>query len=592
MTSFRLKLVVYFLLLSLLPLAAAFSGFAAVAKRSETRLVDARLQAGLRAALAAYEERLAAADASARALARSASFQRALASRDTLALRRTVRSSANIVVEARNGFRVGSVPPLAAERRVEVVGPRGSLGTAIAWVPLGSSFLQQLRTRSGLKSSDAIVLLRRGRIVAGPPGIHGHVATPAGVMRTVSVGGVRYRALVAGGLRESPASAFAVLGLQSKIDAASNAVEHRLLLALVALLGLVAVVAYFEGRTIVRTVAELSAAARGIARGRLDERVRVRGRDELAVLGRSFNDMAAELEARLEELEAERGRLREAFSRFGEALAATHDPNQLRRVIVETAVEATRAAGGMLVGPSGEVAHVGSREPSHEVLEFPLTAGRTSFGSLTLFGKEFDEEERMTAAMLASHAVVALDNERLHRIVERQALVDGLTGLANRRHGQEVLAVEVARAERFGGPVGFVLADLDGFKDVNDRHGHPTGDIALREFADVLRETVRDVDLVCRWGGEEFMLVLPGTNAAGAEQLAERMRARLRERVLVGPDGTPLFVTASFGVASYPEASSPEELLAHADQALYEAKRNGKDRVERVSKVARHSHIR
>src|SRR5438132_6955833 len=164
MSSFRLKLVVYFLLLSLLPLAAAFSGFAAVAKRSETRLVDARLQAGLRAALAAYEERLSAADASARALARSPSFQRALAAHDTPALERAVKSSASIVVEARNGFRVGSEPPLAAERRADVVGRRGLVGTVIAWVPLGSSFLEQLRTRSGLKSSDAIVLLRGGRI--------------------------------------------------------------------------------------------------------------------------------------------------------------------------------------------------------------------------------------------------------------------------------------------------------------------------------------------------------------------------------------------------------------------------------------------
>jgi diguanylate cyclase (GGDEF)-like protein len=586
MTSFRLKLVVYFLLLSLLPLAAAFSGFATVAKRSETRLVDARLQAGLRAALAAYEERLSAADASARALARSPSFQRALAAHDARALERAVRSSANIVVEARGGFRVGSKPSLAAERRADVVGRRGLLGTVVAWVPLGSPFLEQLRTRSGLKRSDAIVLLRHGQIAAGPAGLRGRVVAPPGVMRTVSINGIRYRALVAGGLRESPASTFAVLSLQSKIDAASDAVEHRLLLALVALLGLVAVLAYFEGRTIVRTVSELSAAARAIARGRLDERVRVHGRDELAVLGRSFNEMASELEARLEELEAERARLREAFSRFGEALAATHDPNQLLRVIVETAVEATRASGGMLVGPSGEVARIGSPDPEHELLELPLSAGRSSFGTLTLFAEHFDEEERMTAATLVAHAVVALDNERLHRIVERQALVDGLTGLANRRHGEEVLAGEVARAERFGGPVGLVLADLDGFKDVNDRHGHPTGDIALREFADVLRETVRDVDLVCRWGGEEFLLVLPGTDADGAEQLAERVRATMRDRVLVGPDGTPLLVTASFGVSFYPEASSPDELVAQADGALYEAKRNGKDRVERATRAA------
>jgi diguanylate cyclase (GGDEF)-like protein len=582
MTSFRLKLVVYLLLFSLLPLAAAFSGFAAVAKRSETRLVDARLQAGLRAALAAYEERLSAADASARALARSPSFQRALAAHDSQALERAVKSSANIVVEARGGFRVGAEPVLAAERRADVVGPKGPLGTVVAWVPLTSQFLQQLSTRSGLKPSDAIVLLRNGRIVAGPSSLRGRVAVPPGVMRTVSIGHVRYRVLVAGGLRESPTSTFAVISLQSKIDAASNAIEHRLLLALVALLGLVGVLAYFQGRTIVRTVSELSAAARALARGKLDERVRVRGRDELAVLGRSFNDMAAELEARLEELEAERARLREAFSRFGKALAATHDPSQLLHVIVETAVEATGAAGGVIVGPHGETARIGVHEERHELLELPLVAGRSSFGTLTLFGDRFGEEERITAATLAAHAVVALDNERLHRIVERQALVDGLTGLANRRHGEEVLASEVARAERFGGPVALVLADLDGFKDVNDRHGHPTGDMALREFAEVLRGTVRDVDLVSRWGGEEFVLVLPGTDGEGAAQLAERVRQTLRERILMGPDGTPIVLTASFGVSSFPEASSPDELVTHADRALYEAKRGGKDRVERA----------
>jgi diguanylate cyclase (GGDEF)-like protein len=584
-TSFRLKLVVYFLLLSLLPLAAAFSGFAAVAKRSETRLVDARLQAGLRAALAAYEERLSAADASARALARSPSFQEALAAHDTKALERAVKSSASILVEARGGYRVGSEPPLAAERRADVVGRKGRLGTVVAWVPLGSQFLEQLRARSGLKRSDAIVLLRHGRIVAGPPRLRGRVNAQPGLMRTVSIGRVRYRALVASGLSESPSSTFAVLSLQSKIDAASSAIEHRLLVALVALLGLVAVVAYFEGRTIVRTVAELSAAARAFARGRLGERVRVRGRDELAVLGRAFNDMAAELEARLAELEAERARLRDAFSLFGEALAATHDPSQLLRVVVETAVEATGAAGGTIVGASGEVARIGSLEPHHELLELPLSAGRSTFGTLTVFGDHFGDDERMTAASLAAHAVVALENERLHRIVERQALADGLTGLANRRHAQEVLAAEVARAERFGGPIALVVADLDDFKDVNDRHGHPTGDVALREFAEVLRETVRDVDLVSRWGGEEFLLLLPGTDGEGAVQLAERVRATLRDRVLGGPDGSPIVLTSSFGVASFPEASSPDELVFQADRALYEAKRNGKDRVERASRA-------
>src|SRR5947207_13083890 len=123
MSSFTLKLVVYFLLLSLLPLAAAFAGFASVAKQSETRLVDTRLQAGLHAALAAYEERLAAAEDSARALARSPSFERALARHDRSAIERAVGSSANIAVETSGGLRTRGSRGPAPERRRNVVGP-------------------------------------------------------------------------------------------------------------------------------------------------------------------------------------------------------------------------------------------------------------------------------------------------------------------------------------------------------------------------------------------------------------------------------------------------------------------------------------
>ena len=153
-----------------------------------------------------------------------------------------------------------------------------------------------------------------------------------------------------------------------------------------------------------------------------------------------------------------------------------------------------------------------------ERLELPLTAGRTTFGTLSLVGDVFDEEQRMTAGSLASHAAIALENARLHRIVERQALVDGLTGIANRRQCEDALTAEISRADRLGAPMTLVLADLDDFKAVNDVHGHTVGDDVLREFASVLKATVRDSDLAGRWGGEEFMLLLPGTDAAGRRQ--------------------------------------------------------------------------
>jgi len=190
----------------------------------------------------------------------------------------------------------------------------------------------------------------------------------------------------------------------------------------------------------------------------------------------------------------------------------------------------------------------------------------------------------MNAASLAAHAVVALENARLHGMVERQALVDGLTGLANRRAASDALHAEAARAERLGTPLSIVLADLDGFKDVNDVHGHAVGDAVLRAFAAVLRETLRESDLAGRWGGEEFLLLLPGADEEGAVQLAERVRIALAERSV--PSAPGLRVTASFGVAEYAGETNTEELVASADGALYRAKRAGKDRVERAARAA------
>src|ERR671928_9195 len=136
-------------------------------------------------------------------------------------------------------------------------------------------------------------------------------------------------------------------------------------------------------------------------------------------------------------------------------------------------------------------------------------------------------DTRNLAEWLASQAAVALDNARLHDIVQRQAITDDLTGLVNRRRFLEALEAEIERARSFGTPLAIVLADLDNFKQVNDEFGHHGGDVVLRAFADLIRSHVRDVDVSGRLGGEEFAIVLPETDREGAARVAERMRSSL-----------------------------------------------------------------
>jgi diguanylate cyclase (GGDEF)-like protein len=575
--SFKVRLTAYFALIALLPFAASFQGFHSLAKRSETRRVDGVLQAGLRASLAAYEQELATARKAAARLAAERDVQRALASRDHAYLARLVREHPNVRVEAR-GLRVGRTSGPAAGMPVSVVATKRLLGKVVVALPLDAKLIRRLKERSGLERGQRLIFLDGGEIVAGD-GAGAHPGIASGRPETASVGDRRYRVLASERLPDPPGVRLALLSPQGAIERAAGSTERRLELTMLLAFILLILVAYYEGRSIVRTLGDFAAAAHDIARGRLERRVPVRGRDEFAGLGLAFNDMADQLQARLRELDEERRRLREATMRFGEALAATHDVDGLLHTIVEAAVESTGATGGILVGEKGEIFRTGDPVSGQETVECPLTAGREKFGNLILFGQHFTDDARETVNWLVGHAVIALENARLHRTVQRQALVDSLTGLANRRLCEAALEKEIARAERFSEPLALVLADLDDFKTVNDAHGHPAGDEVLREFARTLQDCIREIDLAGRWGGEEFIVILPGTDLAGGVKLAERIRLALAGRVTVSPAGARLSATASLGVADYNGSGTPADLLNAADRALYKAKRTGKNRV-------------
>jgi diguanylate cyclase (GGDEF)-like protein len=271
----------------------------------------------------------------------------------------------------------------------------------------------------------------------------------------------------------------------------------------------------------------------------------------------------------------------ESLELLGAALAASHDREALLPIILETAVEGTGAVGGVLLESGREIARRGQTPSLTEPLSLRLAGENGSSIVVLLYApaRRFSRAERRRAEWFAAQASVALENARRQAITSIEAVTDPLTGLANRRRFTSQLAAEAGRRARTGSPVAVITADLDDFKQVNDRYGHEAGDDVLRAFANVLRSTVREVDVAARLGGEEFAVLLPETGGEGAEVIADRLRTRLAELHLVAPDGRSLTVTASFGYASSPPIERVEELLSAADAALYRAKRGGKNRI-------------
>ncbi len=457
---------------------------------------------------------------SAQRLARSRVVTAALVAHDRKALQRLARRDGRIslsVLEPGQAGQKGS--PQSLLQRVKLVGPRGQIGQVVARVPLTSALLADIARGTGV----TLAPLRAGHVVGGP----------------------------FAGLR-----AVGTLGRSTELRFRSQAYRARSLAA--------------QGPLGVLALDRRNATAGAAARRR----------QELTFIAGTVTVILLALLALFVGLGRQRARPRERRSLVlvGEAFAAAHDERALLPVILDTSVTATGARGGLLIWNGEEVARRGSiRRPSHAVV-FALddVPGNSR---LVLFPPRggFGPDDWEAARSLVAQGRIALEKARLHTIVQQQAVTDDLTALPNRRRFLEELRRELAQATRSSVKLALVLFDIDDFKRVNDRCGHAAGDAVLRSLAQVVSDRLRVSDAAARLGGEEFALLLPATEEAGAVSLAESLRLAISSEV--GVAGVTWPITASFGVAVHSPREVESEFMRRADEALYRAKAAGKNRV-------------
>lgn len=221
---------------------------------------------------------------------------------------------------------------------------------------------------------------------------------------------------------------------------------------------------------------------------------------------------------------------------------------------------------------------------TQSIICVPLTTRGKCLGVIELINKVedegFSEDDLLVLTTLADFTAIAIENAIFLNRVQELTITDDLTKLYNSRFLQNRLEYEVERARRFNYELSMIFLDLDHFKEVNDVHGHLHGSKLLKEVAQLLVSQLRTVDMACRYGGDEFIIMMPGTTKKNATLVAEKLRAAMKDRVFLAEEGINIRLTASFGVATFPsDAGSKEELIHKADHAMYEVKNRTRDGV-------------
>ncbi|HUK55930.1 MAG TPA: sensor domain-containing diguanylate cyclase [Nitrospiria bacterium] len=237
------------------------------------------------------------------------------------------------------------------------------------------------------------------------------------------------------------------------------------------------------------------------------------------------------------------------------------------------------------------------RFKTRSVLCVPIVNKKRTIGVLEMINKQnrepFDETDQDLLRKLVDQAAIALERASLYERMSNLAITDDLTKLFNFRYLDQILDREINRCRRYGSVLSIIFFDMDYFKHVNDTHGHLMGSKVLIEVAHILIENLRDVDIIARYGGDEFVVVLPETNVETAIRITHRLHKSLKAHEFLKDEGLQIRMSASYGIAGYPEhALTKRDLVRMADQAMYLAKNSGRDQICIAEKRQERSRVR
>ena len=358
--------------------------------------------------------------------------------------------------------------------------------------------------------------------------------------------------------------------------------QQSLIILALALIGTMLVTSYMMGRIVVRPIESVTHAMTRVSGGDIDHHIAVESDDELGRMAQSFNTMTRELKATYQGLRRDRNKLTTIIESATEGIVVTDADGRIvlvnpaaMELLGKSAEEIVQGGfNGMIDAPAAIDSCLQAAGPERvnykeRVLEIHASmihaADGHAIGSAALL-RDITQEKQ-------------LEDE-----LRRLATTDGLTGLYNRRFLDQSLDVEFQRARRTRGTLSVLMFDVDHFKKFNDTYGHDQGDRVLQTVARCLRESIRSFDFPCRYGGEEFIAILPGLAAAEAAKMAERLRLHVAKTEIDG-----LHVQISLGVATFPDLTQVTTgigLLEAVDTALYQAKEGGRNRVVVASEDA------